>query len=155
VSGTPIYHVGIVVNDIDAAMAQFSVATGITWAPVQRDIPVHYGTPDGEVDWNSSFVYSKEMPHIELLQQIPGSIWDKTGFHHLGLWSPDVDADSRKIEQSGCAWEVAMVDDAGTRVGGCYHWLDDAFARIELCSIPLSRPRLERYLAGENYFKED
>ncbi len=152
---SPIYHVGIVVADIDAAMTQLTAATGITWAPVQRDIPVHYGTKDGEVDWISSFVYSKEMPHIELLQQKDGTIWEKTGFHHLGLWRQDVDASSHEIEQRGCTWEVAMVDENGSRVGGCYHWLDAAFARVELCSIPLSQPRLARYLSGEDYFKED
>jgi len=155
VSESPIYHVGIVVEDIDAAMAQLTAATGITWAPVQRDLAVHYGRSGGdEVDWISSFVYSREMPHIELLQQKDGTIWEKPGFHHLGLWREDVDASSREIEQRGCTWEVAMVDEEGTRLGGCYHWLDAAFARVELTSLTRSKPRLERYLAGEDYFSE-
>jgi hypothetical protein len=146
-----VYHVGIVVPALEPAMAQLSAATGITWAPQQRDVPILYDTPDGPRTWHATFVYSKEPPYIELLEQLPDSIWAELGMHHLGMWSDDVDADSAELEASGCTWQAAMSDGSGARLGGCYHLLDAAACRIELASVERARPRLERYLSGRDY----
>ena len=146
-----IYHVGIVVESLAPAMAEFTAATGITWGAQQRDVLVTYATPDGPRTWNTQFVLSEEPPHIELLERVEGSIWSEPGFHHLGMWSDDVDADSRDIETGGCPWQAAMSAEDGTRLGGCYHLLPISGARLELVSRERSAPRLQRYLAGGSY----
>lgn len=151
VSESRVYHVGIVVPELEPAMRELTETTGVTWGRIQRDIPTRFGTPDGPRVWNVTFVYSKEAPYIELLQQLDDSIWAEVGFHHIGLWSDDVHADSTALEGRGGAWQCAMTDDTGERLGGCYHLLTAAHCRVEFASVERSRPRLERYLAGGDY----
>jgi Glyoxalase/Bleomycin resistance protein/Dioxygenase superfamily len=153
VTESRIYHVAFVVAEMKPAMAQLSAATGITWADVQSNVPILYDTPDGPQTWDATFVYSKEMPYIELLQQREGTGWTELGFHHLGVWSDDINADSAALEAQGCRWQAAMSDGLGNRVGGCYHVLDASSSRIEFTSSTVSRARLERYLAGQNFIE--
>ncbi|MFI0350088.1 VOC family protein [Actinomadura sp. 9N407] len=146
-----IYHVGIVVPALEPAMEQFSASTGVTWGRVQR-FPVEFATPSGPRTFEQTFVLSLEgPPHIELLVQVPDSVWEKTGLHHLGMWSDDVPGESDGLEERGCAWQGAILDGEGRRSGACYHLLPDLDARIELVSRDASGPRLGRYLAGGDY----
>lgn len=150
-SGTRIYHVGIVVPALEPAMAQFSAAAGVTWGRVQR-FPAEFASPSGTRTYEQTFVLSLEgPPYIELLVQVPGSVWERTGLHHLGMWSDDVAGESADLEERGCAWQAAILDGSGRRAGGCYHHLPDLDVRIELVSQEASAPRLERYLAGGDY----
>lgn len=150
--GAPrIYHVGIVVADLEPAMAQFSAASGVTWGRVQR-FPAEFASPSGTRTYDQTFVLSLEgPPYIELLVQVPDSVWERTGLHHLGMWSDDVAGESADLEERGCAWEAALLDGAGRRAGGCYHLLHDLDVRVELVSRAASAPRLDRYLAGGDY----
>ena len=150
-SESRLYHIGIVVADIESAMAELSTAAGITWAMPQRDVVVTYATSDGPRTWAVTFVYSNEAPHIELLQQADGTLWSELGFHHLGIWSDDVDGESVALERQGCTWQAALTDDSGVRLGGCYHLMPASSCRIEFASTQRSKPRLARYLAGGDY----
>jgi hypothetical protein len=145
-----IYHVGVVVAELEPAMRELSATTGITWAR-RQDAAVSYDTPVGSRTWEASFVCSTEPPHIELLEHRADSVWAELGFHHLGLWSADVHADSLALETQGCVRQAAMTDADGVRTGGCYHLLTAAASRVEVVSENLSRPRLERYLGGGSY----
>ncbi|SEG92952.1 Glyoxalase/Bleomycin resistance protein/Dioxygenase superfamily protein [Thermomonospora echinospora] len=146
-----IYHVGIVVAALEPAMEEFSEATGVTWGRVQR-FPAEFATPSGPRTFHQTFVLSLEgPPYIELLVRVDDSVWEKTGLHHLGMWSEDVAGESAALEGRGCAWEAAILDGEGRRAGGCYHTLPNSDARIELVSRAASAPRLERYLAGGDY----
>ncbi|MFF5257933.1 VOC family protein [Actinomadura viridis] len=146
-----IYHVGIVVPDLEPAMEEFSATTGVTWGRVQR-FPAGFATPSGPRTFHQTFVLSLEgPPYIELLVRVEDSVWERTGLHHLGMWSDDVPGESAGLEGRGCAWEAAIVDGEGRRAGGCYHVLSASGARIELVSRAASAPRLERYLSGGDY----
>jgi hypothetical protein len=146
-----IYHVGIVVSDLERAMAQLTDVAGVSWGRVQR-YPVDFTTPAGSRTFHQTFVMTLEgPPYIELLVATPGSVWERTGMHHLGLWSEDVPGESARAEARGCMWEQAIVDANGRRAGGCYHILPELDARIELVSRATSAPRLQRYLAGGDY----
>ncbi|MEU5879173.1 VOC family protein [Spirillospora sp. NPDC047279] len=146
-----IYHVGIVVPALEPAMEQFGAAAGVTWGRVQH-FPVEFATPAGTRTFDQSFVLSIEgPPYIELLVRVDDSVWEKTGLHHLGMWSDDVPGESAALEERGCAWQAALLDGAGRRAGGCYHLLPDVDIRVELVSRAASAPRLERYLAGGDY----
>jgi hypothetical protein len=146
-----IYHVGIVVADLDAAMAELGETAGLRWGKVQR-YALEYGTPAGPRVFDPSFVISLDgPPHVELLGQLAGSMWAELGLHHLGLWSDDVPAESAALAARGCAWESALMDAEGRPAGGCYHRLAAAGVRVELVSRANSAPALTRYLAGGDY----
>lgn len=149
-----IYHLGIVVAALEPAMAQLSQVTGVDWGRPQRGVPVQFDTPAGPRTWHPAFVYSTREPYLELIEQAHGTVWSQTGFHHLALWSEDVDGESAALEQQGCVWQAAMTDGEGHRVGGCYHLLDAASCRIELSSAALGKARMERYLSGADYLAE-
>jgi hypothetical protein len=146
-----IYHVGIVVAEMEPAMAELTAVTGVSWGRVQRAVPVPFDTPAGPQTWNVTFVYSTEPPYLELIQQVEGTVWENTGFHHLAIWSEDVNAESIALQAQGCNWQAAMSDGAGGRIGGCYHLLDAASCRIELSDARQGRTRMARYLAGSDY----
>ena len=105
-----IYHTGIRVPDIDAAMAEMGEMLDVTWATVQHNAAQAVWTPeDGLRQVELQFVYSCEGPqHIELLQGQPGTLWhagDSPGVHHVGLWVDDVAETTRRCLDAG--WSIA------------------------------------------------
>ncbi|TDC86412.1 VOC family protein [Actinomadura sp. 7K507] len=146
-----IYHVGIVVPALDPAMEQMGEAAGVTWGRVQR-FAADFDTPTGRRTFDQTFVLSLEgPPYIELLVRVEDSVWERTGLHHLGMWSDDVPGESAGLEAGGCLWEAAITDAEGRRAGACYHILNDLDTRVELVGRAASAPRLRRYLAGGDY----
>ena len=101
-----LYHTGIRVPDLEAAMSEVGSTLDVTWAEV-RDIPeMTLWTPDRGVHGASlRFTYSCEGPqHVELLEASPGCIWhsgDSPGVHHLGVWVSDVQAEVTAAEADG------------------------------------------------------
>jgi hypothetical protein len=89
-----VFHIGRVVEDLDAAMDTIGANLAIGWAPVQvRTIAVL--TAAGEArDEPLRFTYSTDgPPHIELIESAPGSLWQPTpdgGLHHIGLFAEQV-----------------------------------------------------------------
>ena len=105
-----IYHTGIRVHDLDAAMVEMGSKLGVTWATVQHSDDRAVWTPEtGLIEVPLTFVYSCEGPqHIELLQSPPGSPWhagDSPGVHHVGIWVDDVAAATKRCVTDG--WNVA------------------------------------------------
>ena len=72
-------------------------------------------TADGPMDIPFKLVYSLEAPHIELVQEVPGSIWvsaPRNAVHHLGYWADDVAATGARLEQAGYTLEARPGGDA-------------------------------------------
>lgn len=108
-----IYHVGIRVRDLEAAMAEMGSNLGVTWASAKHNPAQDIWTEaDGQHTLDLRYVYSAEGPqHIELLQGPAGSLWHggiDPGVHHLGLWCSDVGAATRECAESG--WTVAAAN---------------------------------------------
>jgi catechol 2,3-dioxygenase-like lactoylglutathione lyase family enzyme len=107
----PHYHVGIVVKDLAAAQAELTEQLGVTWGPTLRLDEVEYRTPDGEdIALPTAMCYSVEAPHLELIEELPGSVWvcnEHSNLHHLGFWSDDLPGDSERLAASGCPLELA------------------------------------------------
>ena len=88
----PFYHVGIVVEDLDAAIPHFAEAFQITFnAP--SVMPCQIQNPDGSsYDSEMRVTYSKDgPPYIELMQGHESgfaSLQQGEGLHHIGLWVP-------------------------------------------------------------------
>lgn len=106
-----IFHTGVRVPDLDAAMAELGPSLNLTWAAAVERPEMSVWTPGtGMQVVPLRYTYSCEGPqHLELLESTPGSPWyggDQPGVHHIGVWVEDVGAEARKAIADG--WSVAL-----------------------------------------------
>jgi catechol 2,3-dioxygenase-like lactoylglutathione lyase family enzyme len=140
------YHVGIVVDDLDTAKEFYSASIGYRWCDEMR-IENVFVIADSEKAVSLRFTYSREAPHIELVESIPGTAFTSSWphAHHVGYWSDDIHAD------------IATLEDAGARLEGRGYWPDGrgpvwAYVtppngcRIELVDS-LAKPSMEQWWA--------
>ncbi|HET6954724.1 MAG TPA: VOC family protein, partial [Acidimicrobiales bacterium] len=86
------FHVGIVVDDLDATLAQLSDLFGYAWCE-QIAAPTSVSLPDGDAVLDFRITYSMNTPRLEIIQAMPGTLWVPaagSGIHHIGYWSNDV-----------------------------------------------------------------
>jgi hypothetical protein len=138
------FHVGIVVDDLDAGLAEMTEMFGYEWAtPLAVQTPVVL--PDREFMLDLRFAYSVTQPRVELVQSVASTLWTPvpgSGVHHVGYWSDDVAADADVLEAHGYANEAKGVRPDGGAVWA-YH-RSPGGPRIELVSREL-QPGLEQY----------
>jgi catechol 2,3-dioxygenase-like lactoylglutathione lyase family enzyme len=99
-----LFHTGVVVEDIDAAIAAYT-ATGVTFTEV-RDITLDVIVDGARRTEHMLAAYTKEgPPYLELIQELDGDIWGSNALNlnHLGYWVDDVEAAAGKLEQAGFA----------------------------------------------------
>ncbi|MBF6331928.1 VOC family protein [Nocardia transvalensis] len=142
----PHYHVGIVVTDLDAAMAEFAEHLGLEWhTPVAVESDLHSGA--GTTAFTSRMAYSKQgPPYLELLEQRVGTPWSEPGLHHLGLWTPDVPSESERLLAAGLP-RIVSASDVSTGAPFVYHETSDGI-RLELIDIGRTGPGVTFYLSG-------
>jgi hypothetical protein len=103
-----LYHTGIVVDDLRAAMRRMSDVGGYRWtAPITAPTVLRSGDRDTEVTFK--FVYSLDAPHVELVETIPGTVWTPVAgnaLHHLGYFVDDLDTASIDLIDGGLPVEV-------------------------------------------------
>lgn len=103
-----LFHTGIVVADLDAAMQQLSAVAGYRWTtPMTNTIPVVIGDTERDVEFRMT--YSVQAPHLELVHEIPGTLWTAApgiATHHLGYFVDDVAVTSRDLDAAGFAFEA-------------------------------------------------
>lgn len=128
------YHVGIVVDDLDAELAQLTELFGYEWTD-EVALPVAVRFRDGTRQVDFRFRYSKNEPRLEVIEARPGTVWtpvEKSRLHHLGYWSDDVAGDGATLATAGYIVEAEGVDHAG-HVSWAYWGIADG-PRIELVS---------------------
>jgi hypothetical protein len=139
--------VGIVVDDLDAALIEMTDLFGYEWCSlISVETPVVLRL--GESSLGLTFAYSKNTPRVEVIQSIPGTLWvpaPESGLHHLGYWSDDVAADADRLTLQGYAREASGVRPDGEPVWA-YHRRPGG-PRIELVSRQL-QAGLEQYWAS-------
>ncbi|WP_374023960.1 VOC family protein [Mycobacterium sp. HNNTM2301] len=127
------YHTGVVVPDLDAAMARLSALAGYRWiTPMTYTLP--FRTPTGVRELSSTIVYSLQSPHLELVQEVPGSPWmpaPGNAVHHLGYFSDDLTATARGLEAHGFTLEMTA-DVPGSELGLFAYYTDSSGVRIEI-----------------------
>ena len=85
-----LFHIGVVAEDIDKAMAEMSQALGLTWKggqPETMDLWL-FGEPR-RVEMRIAHSVQGP-PYVELIQSVPDSPWAMPaamGAHHLCYWS--------------------------------------------------------------------
>jgi hypothetical protein len=98
------FHVGYIVSNLEAAMAQLSEATGITWHPPQI-FPVDIQLGEQRCIFDVRFTYSKEGPiQVEVAQGPKGTPWDADkygGASHNGYWTDDLRREIDRLTSRG------------------------------------------------------
>lgn len=104
-----LYHTGIVVPDLEAAMARLTALAGYRWiTPLTYTLPFRTAT-GGTQEFTSTIVYSLQSPHVELLQEVPGSPWvaaPGNSVHHLGYFTDNLADSARTLEDNGFKFEA-------------------------------------------------
>lgn len=125
------YHTGIVVPDMAAAAERLTAAAGYHWTkPVEALMPVT--TAGGDYEVPIKFVYSIEAPHLEVVQEVPGTLWTAQpggAAHHLGYWVDDITAAAAALKSAGYQLEARP---AGAELTTFAYFLDPAGVRIEI-----------------------
>jgi catechol 2,3-dioxygenase-like lactoylglutathione lyase family enzyme len=126
-----LYHLGMVVPDVDEAAARYSAVAGYRWTiPVEGPVAITTDTGDHEVVLK--IVYSIQGPHLELIQEVPGTIWTASpnaAAHHLGYWVDDLAYAAAHLESEGYRQEARP---AGETLTLFAYYLDPTGVRIEL-----------------------
>jgi hypothetical protein len=127
-----LYHTGIVVPDLEASMTRLAGIAGYRWTTIQAaDLTIRLA--DGERVLPLRYAYSLDGPHVELVQEIPGTPWTaapRVATHHLGYFCDDVPVTSKLLEEAGFAFEAGAVIDGALSLFA-YH-LDPSGVRIEI-----------------------
>jgi methylmalonyl-CoA/ethylmalonyl-CoA epimerase len=104
-----VFHVGLIVEDLDGAVAQYSAALGYQFAE-RREIRVPLFLDGTRRTAEVTATYSLDgPPHLELIAMQSGRISDAAavGLHnHVGVWSPDVPGAMTRLEQAGMPGRV-------------------------------------------------
>jgi hypothetical protein len=140
-----LYHVGIVVDDLDAALQRFTDSAGYEWCDEYAGDQV-VETPSGEQTIPMRFAYSMSEPRLEVLQSVPGTLWtpSDSGIHHLGYWSDDVAGELDRLVAAGHEMEVKVPLPDGSALWAYCRAGDGP--RIELVSTVI-RPVMEQWFA--------
>ena len=130
------YHVGIVVNDIQAAQERLSALFGISWGPVLPISAVAYRDCDGpDLDLPTTLCYSVGDPGIELIEELPGPVWvrnEQSNLHHIGFWTDELLNDSARLAGGGCPLQLSGRAGQAAPASFAYHRDDILSVRFEL-----------------------
>ena len=127
------YHTGIVVPDLAVAAKRLSTMAGYTWTKPMKG-PVTIRTVSGRQTVEMQFVYSLQAPHLELIEEVPGTPWTAArdnAVHHLGYFTDDFDSTARALEAQGFALEMCHTVDGDTPSMFAYYRSPDDM-RIEI-----------------------
>lgn len=145
-----LFHVGVRVPDLEAAMAQLGEALGLTWAAVVERDQQAWTPADGAFSTPLRFTYSTAGPqHVELLQGAPGSLWDGVdlpGVHHHGVWVADVAAETERLLAAG--WTLEMAQRAPAEGYGAMTYVRSPTGFLLEPVTTAVRPRFEQWWAG-------
>lgn len=147
------FHTGVLVPDLDAAMAFYGRTLGLTFAEPYTLTELPVWTPDaGQKAITNRFTFSVEGPlRLELQQGEPGSFFDPAFSRgdHLGVWVEDVPAEIEELIRDG--WDVLAAGASPEAGWGLFAYLTPAGDGIvlELASETL-RPAFERWWGGES-----
>lgn len=133
---SPMFHVGIVVPDLDKAKGRFAELLGAMWGPtIEFDARIVDGG-DAITLVHLKFVYSCEAPYIELIEEVRGTPWQCNEFsnlHHIGFFADDVVLESERMTDAGCPYEAGALAGDGKTRSFAYH-RDSLGIRLEFVS---------------------
>jgi catechol 2,3-dioxygenase-like lactoylglutathione lyase family enzyme len=148
-AGLELYHVGIVVPDIDEALESYTNAFGFRWTELRRSSQQDVMADGWRRTTEIRVCYSMDgPPYLELIEDVTGDVWGDSayGLNHTGYWTDDIASARDRLERSGLP---ALVFDASSdQPRYTYHRAANG-TWIELVSTGF-RPRLlERVRAAQ------
>ena len=127
------YHTGIIVPDLESAMGRLSTLAGYQWiTPLTYTLP--FRTANGTRELTSTFVYSIQSPHVELIEEVPDSPWSAApgnSVHHLGYFTDNLADTARMLEANGFTFE-ATADVSPPDLALFAYYIDAFGTRIEI-----------------------
>lgn len=100
-----VYHTGILVADLTAAMDAIGPALNLEWTDITEYPDMSVWTPAGITETTLRVAHSRQGPqHIELLQGSAGGFWDpagREGAHHVGIWVDDMAEEAAALQSRG------------------------------------------------------
>lgn len=144
--GGDLFHVGVVVDDPVARMAELTDLFGYEWCEaIGGPVAVSLDGVDTTVELMAW--YSKTTPRLEIVHSIADTVWTPavgSGVHHLGYWVDDVAGASDALQLRGYGVEAV-----GRRAGGEAYWSyhrSPVGPRVEIVSRQL-QPTMDAYFA--------
>ena len=128
-----LYHTGVVVPDLEAAMARLTALAGYQWiSPMSYTLP--FRTVGETRELTSTVVYSVQAPYLELIQEVPGTPWTAApgnAVHHLGYFTDNLPQTAQLLEDNGFAFEMTA-DMPGSELALFAYYVDADGTRIEV-----------------------
>jgi hypothetical protein len=142
-----LFHVGIVVPDLDAARARLAELFGLEWGPVAEN-EIEIRDADGnDLVVPNRICYSTAPPYLELIQEVPGTPWvcnEHSNLHHIGFFTDELVADSGGLSAAQCPLEMMDGHGVAPPVMWAYH-RDPLGVRVELVNAGM-REMMEQHL---------
>ena len=104
-----LFHVGIVVPEIEVGGERLSSLLGVEWGPiVESETEIRNASGSDEVV-ALRLCYSTKAPHLELVEERRGTPWvcnEFANLHHIGFFSDALTGDARQLEEASCPLEI-------------------------------------------------
>jgi hypothetical protein len=108
---------------------------GVSWGPILHlDAADYRDVAGNDLVLPTTMCYSVDAPHLELMQEVPGTIWEcneHSNLHHIGVWSDDLAADGATLRGSGCPMQFCGRAGDEAPASFAYH-RNDLGVRIEI-----------------------
>lgn len=148
-----VFHHGLIVPDVRAAMDGLSRDLGLDWADLRPFDPLRVWLPgegEGWAEAQLTVTYSRQGPvHFELIEMVPGCAYEPllaVSRAHLGVWVDDVGAEVEALLAQG--WRLILAGASPEhRYGQMAYLVRDNGPVVELVGEPL-RPMIESWIGG-------
>lgn len=146
------FHTGIIVENLEAAMAELGEALGLQWTEVKEFDPiVHWIPGKGRKEIAMKAVYSKQGPiHLEVCEGPADSFYDTTNQpdgRHIGIWVDNLVDETERLVSLG--WKILAANGTPEEGYGVLTYMtppDNSFV-VELVDIEL-KPMIDEWTAS-------
>jgi len=128
-----LYHTGIVVPDLGTAAQRFAAMAGYSFTK-SIEGPVAIRTETGQQTVDLRFMYSLQAPHVELIEEVPGTPWIAArgnAVHHLGYFTDAFATTASALQAQGFTLELCPASDSDAPSIFAYYLSPDG-VRVEI-----------------------
>jgi hypothetical protein len=115
------WQLGVVVEDIDAAVDDMTRAFGWEWTRAERTLDlIADGAP---LTVTLKIAIARQGPtYLELIEGVEGTPWwPPHGLDHIAFWAEDLGVTARNLEDAGLMRKVSYASAGGSPRGMTYH----------------------------------